>query len=135
VVALAVALAVVGCHDVAKDETASLSTAVERFRLADEREKHAREADIEHVKCTVDEVCIARDMCLSAASDLNKSEVIRVEVQRSLAKLESGALKKEDPEAQALPRKLDEAEALIKSSREKMTNCDTRLAALSQAHH
>jgi hypothetical protein len=131
---IAIPVGVVACHDVAKDETASLAAAIERFRLADDSEKYTRKDDIERVKCTVDDVCKARDACVAAADELNRSNRLRLEVKISLAKLEQGSLTKDDAEAKALPQKLDESEALLKSSRAHMTDCDTRVAALQAAH-
>lgn len=130
VVAVALVGLVAACESPKQREGASLTTAVERFRQAENVEKPARVEAVKAVACTAPEVCTAKAACLAAIEPTAKALSLKAEVERALSDLGSGKLARGSPEAEALPKKLDEAEALLKQGRDAMPRCDEALGGL-----
>lgn len=131
---LALALAL-GCDGGARREAEQLTTAVERFRRADNAGKPAAAEAIRAMACSDGEVCRARDACLAAADATSKALVLKSEVEQGLGALERGELAKESPEAQALLSKLEVAEKLLAEGHAALGPCDDQLVALKRKHH
>jgi hypothetical protein len=124
----------IGCDGPARRESEQLLTAVERFRRADNASKPGVVVAIRSSPCSAPEVCAAREACLSAAEATGNALALKSEVEQGLAALEKGALAKDSPEAQALPGKLDVAEALLKQGHEGLGPCEERLDALRRRY-
>jgi len=126
-----VALAVfVGCSGSAKREAAILIAAVDAFRRAESPAKEAGAKRVAAVACTDDRVCEARRACVSAIEPTAQALMLKEEVERSVASIESKTLAPDSPEARGLPAKLDKAERLLSDGRVGMAACDRRLAEL-----
>jgi hypothetical protein len=119
-----------GCESARDREAASLATAVERFRQADNLERPQRVEPVKAVACTAPEVCAAKAACLKGIEPTVKALALKAEVERGLADLKSGTLAPDSPEAAAMPKKLDEAEALLKEGKAAMDRCDQALGDL-----
>lgn len=124
----------VACDAPARSEAQQLASAVERFRRAANVEKPATVAAIRDVRCSDPEVCRAREVCLASAEATANALQLKSDVEQGLAALEKGELAKESPEAQALPGKLDQAEALLKDGHGRLAACDDQIMALKRRH-
>ncbi len=133
-VLVAILLVVSACESTARREAEQLVSAVERFRRADNAEKPAMVDAIRAVPCTDGEVCRAREECLASAEATAKALRLKSEVEQSLAALEKGQLAKDSPEAQALPSKLDTAQALLEEGHGRLAACDEQTSALKRKH-
>jgi hypothetical protein len=118
------------CGASAKQEAASLITATDRFRRAENAAKPDRLSDISRVVCTDAEVCEAKRVCEAAAKQTAEAILLKNEVERGLADVERGVISKSDDAATALPGKLDLAERLLTQGHEAMPACDQKLLAL-----
>lgn len=127
-------LVVAACESGARREAEQLVSAVERFRRAENAEKPAMVEAIRAVPCSDGEVCRAREECLASAEATAKALRLKSEVEQGLAALEKGQLAKDSPEAQALPKKLDEAQTLLEQGHTRLAACDDRVMALKRAH-
>jgi hypothetical protein len=118
------------CGRSAKQEATRLVEAVDRFRRADNRQKVAAATAVSAAGCTDPEVCDARGACVAAVDATSRALALKDEVSRAVDDLAAKKLKPEDPVAQALPGKLDEAEALLHEGRAKMPACEDRITNL-----
>ncbi len=128
-------LALGACDGPAKRESEQVVFAVERFRKADNASKPAAVDTLRSIKCTVEEVCRARDACLASAEATARALKLKSEVEQSLIAIEKDAMPKDSDEARQLPFKLDEAEGLLKEGFERLGPCDDQVQALKRKHH
>lgn len=131
---VAMLLASAACDAGAKREAEQLVSAVERFRRAENAEKPAMVDAIRAVPCNDAEVCRAREECLASAESMAKALRLKSEVEQALGALEKGQLAKDSPEAQALPKKLDEAQTLLEQGHGRLAACDEQTSALKRKH-
>ena len=123
-----------GCDNAEKREAERLIDAVGIFRRADNNAKPGAVENLRVVPCTAPDVCRARDACLASAEATAKALRLKNEVEQALAKIEKGELSKDTPKAKALPKKLDEAETLLKEGHDGLTACDDQIQALKRKH-
>ncbi len=126
---LAVA-AMTACTATAKREADSLASAVEAYRRTEGPMKPARARAVSEVACSDARVCDAKADCVAAVDATTRALALKDEVAARVGDIEHGALDRNSPEAQALPGKLDEAERLLKEGRDRMRQCDEKLANL-----
>jgi hypothetical protein len=134
VLVLVLALGAAGCDNAEKREAERLVETVTMFRRADNNAKPGAVENLRAVPCTAPDVCRARDACLASAEATAKALRLKNEVEQGLAKVEKGELAKDSPEAKALPKKLDEAETLLKEGHDGLTGCDDQIQALKRKH-
>ena len=139
--ALAVRAALVGlftlaaaCTNDAKVQTASLSTAVARYHLADNQGKQGAAEGIARVACTDADVCAAKQACVAGSAAIVKGLALKAEVESGLADVNAHRIAVDDPRASGLFGKLDEGKHVIEEGRVALESCDTRLAALKRKH-
>lgn len=125
---------VAGCGTGSKQEAAQVVEAVERFRRADNAAKPDTVGTLRAVKCSVSDVCKARDACLAAAEATSKALRIKSEVEQGLVALEKDAMARDAAEARALPAKLDEAESLLKEGFDALPACDDHVMGLKRKY-
>lgn len=128
------ALLLVGCNIEAKQEADSLVRAMERFRKAENKDKPELIGLVKNTKCSAADVCSARAECLAYADATARALVLKRDVELSLLAVESGAVPKDSEEAKALPRKLDEAEKLLKEGFGHLEPCDGALMGLRRTY-
>lgn len=131
-VALVVLLA--GCSVEAKQEADSLVRAMERFRKAENKDKPDLLGVVKNTKCSAADVCAARAECLAYADATAQALRLKRDVELSLLVLEADAMSKDSDEAKALPRKLDDAERLLKEGFGHLEPCDGALLALRRTY-
>jgi hypothetical protein len=135
--ASALALIVVGlgaCDGADRRDAETIVSAVGRFRTADLDATPAVVDALKNTPCRAADVCAAKQACVVAGEALTRSLQLKAEVAAAIAKVESGALSKEAPEAQSLSSKLDEAEAQLKASHDALPACDDQVRALKRKH-
>ncbi len=128
------ALALAECAGSAKRESAALIGAVDRYRRADNASKAGLVESISGVACTDAQVCDAKQACLAAIEPTARALRLKDEVTLRLSDIEHKRLALDEPEAQALPDKLDEATRLLTEGRAKMTDCEKKLTDLRLLH-
>lgn len=133
-VAFAACAALAGCDGAERRDAASVVTAVARFRSADNASTPAMVEALKATPCTALDVCKTRDDCVATGEATAKALRLKTEVEQGLAALEKGTLAKDSPEAQELPKKLDEAERLLKQGHDGLTKCDEQVQALKRKH-
>jgi hypothetical protein len=133
-VAAAVALLVPSCTSRGRQEAAQVAEAMDRFRKADNASKPATVGSLRAVKCSVTDVCHARDACLASAEATSKSLVLKSEVEQTLSAVEKGTMLTDAPAARALGGKLDEAETLLKEGFAALPACDDQIMALKRKY-
>jgi hypothetical protein len=104
--------------------------AVDSFRLAESGSKNAQAKQVASVACTDQSVCDAKRACVAAIDPTTRALSLKEEVERGVGDIESKRVAVDSPEARSLPGKLDEAEALLKDGRLRMSACDRKLAEL-----
>jgi hypothetical protein len=127
--ALLVALAT-GCGNSAKREASGLAAAVEQYRRADNAARSERAEAVVAAPCTDAVVCAAKEACLAAISPTVRALALKDQVAERLADLEARRLAPDASAAMELPRKLDDAERLLKEGHAKMQDCEKALADL-----
>jgi hypothetical protein len=130
-VAFAILLLFAACSDRTRRETQALVDAVDAYRHADSASKAARGKAVGEVACSDPQVCAARQICVAAIEPTTQALALKDEVTARIGDIEKGALAPDSGVAQALPGKLDDAERLLRQGRDKMGECDVKLAALS----
>jgi hypothetical protein len=118
----------------ARQEAQQVAEAMDRFRKADNASKPSTVATLRAVKCTVTDICKARDACLASAEATSKSLVLKNEVEQGLSAVEKGTTPKDSAEARALGPKLDEAETLLKEGFAALPACDDQIMALKRKY-
>jgi hypothetical protein len=128
---VACVLAAVACAPGSgKRETSALLNAVDGYRRADTSAKANRVAALQTVTCSEPPVCDAKAVCVAAVEPTTRALLLKDEVAARLADIEQRRLAPDAPEASALPGKLDEAQRLLETGRQKMTECERRLSDL-----
>jgi hypothetical protein len=128
---MCVALAACGTS---KPEAASLVASVERFHRASNDERPARADDVAKVVCEAPDVCEAKTLCTAATTPTGKALRLKHEAEAILGDLEAGRRQKDDPDVQALARKLDDATTLLTEGHEKMPACDMKILILRERY-
>jgi hypothetical protein len=127
---LAIATTVAACSGAGKREAVALLDAVDRYRNADGSSKLARGQAVAAVECSAGPVCEAKRVCVAAIEPTTRALELKDEVAQRVADIERKHLDVASPEAQALSGKLDEATKLLEAGRQKMSECERRLADL-----
>src|SRR5262249_19179023 len=130
----ALVLLAAACDSAQRRDAASVVAAVERFRVADLPSTPAAVDALTKTPCASQETCDARDVWARAGAATARSLVLKDEVGKTIAAVESGALPRESPEAQGLSKKLDEAEAALKAGHDGLPACDERVQALKRKY-
>lgn len=132
---IAFVLALLACDGAERRDAESVVLAVTRFRTADHAATPAMVEALRMTPCNAPDVCKTRDDCVAVGEATSKALRLKAEVERGLAALEKGALAKDSAEAKELPKKLDDAETLLKQGHEGLTKCDEQVQALKRKHH
>jgi hypothetical protein len=122
------------CESAERRDAQVVLEAVVRFRKADGPSTPAAFDALKATPCVAPDVCHARDVCLAAGDPVAKGFRLKAEVERDLAALHDGTLPKDSPEAQDMPRKLEEAEELLKKGRAALAACDEAALALKRKY-
>ncbi len=128
------ALVLLACESAERAEAQRVVAAVDRFRQAQNPDKPAAAEALRAVPCSAPDVCKARDTCLVTADTWGRAIRLKNEVEKGLDAIEKGTLAKDSPEAKELPKKLDEAEALLKEGHDKLQPCDDEVMSLRRKH-
>ncbi len=115
-------------------DAATVTSAIRRFRTADNPSIPSAVDALRATPCSAPEACHARDTCLAAGEKTAKALRINAEVEQGLAALDKGTLKPETPEAQSLPKKLEESKVLLKEGLDGLPACDERVLSLKKKH-
>jgi hypothetical protein len=132
--AVVLPLATTACRAGARAEAERLAASVDRFRRAENVDKPTSLESLRAVPCSASDVCRARDACLASAEATVKALRLKQDVEDGLGLVERGELPRESLEAQALPEKLDEAEALLKEGFSLLPACDDKMIALRRTY-
>lgn len=127
-----VVLLPLGCTPRDKEEAATLITAVERVRAAPNEAKASQVPALEAAPCSDASLCETKKECVTFAKSTVQGLALKAEVERALADVKSGKLKADDPAAQALPGKLDDASRALKDGEAALLRCDERLVRLKR---
>lgn len=132
-VALAV-MALAACGKRAAEvELESLSEAVGRFHRASNADKPSAAEALHGLVLRDPGVVAVHVDCMRAADATAQALELKREVELGLAALEHGTLAKDSAQAQALPGKVDQAEALLAKGHDLMPRCDDGIARLERA--
>ena len=132
--AASMVLALAACDSAERRDAETVVAAVTRFRSADNASTPAMVDALKATPCTAPDVCRTRDDCAATGEATAKALRLKDEVEKGLLALEKGTLAKDAPEAQELPKKLDEAEVLLKKGHEGLAKCDEEVQALKRKH-
>jgi hypothetical protein len=127
-------VALLACENPDRVEAQRVVAAVDRFRQAQNPDKPAMADTLRAVPCSATDVCKARDACLITADTWGRAIRLKSEVEKGLDAIEKGTLAKDSPEAKALPKKLDEAESLLKEGHDGLQPCDDQVMALKRKY-
>jgi hypothetical protein len=119
-----------GCSGSAKRESASLLAAMDLYERADNASKGVQAQAFAGVACSAPQVCDAKRACLAAITPTARALALKDEVSARIDDLQAKRLSPDAPEAQGLPAKLDLATKLLNEGREKMPDCEKKLADL-----
>lgn len=122
------------CDSADRRDAETVISAVARFRSADNASTPAMVEALKATPCSAPDACKTRDDCVATGEATSKALRLKAEVERSLAAVEKGTLAKDSPEATELPKKLDEAEALLKRGLDGLAKCDEGVQALKRKH-
>jgi hypothetical protein len=128
------ALLLVACDSAERRDAASVIAAVQRFRSADNVSTPAMVDALRATPCSTPDACKVRDECVAAGEPTAKALRLKAEVEKGLGALESGGLSKDSEEAKALPKKLDDAEALLTLGHQSLPKCDDAVQALKRKY-
>jgi hypothetical protein len=128
------AILVGACDGAERRDAQSVVAAVTRFRTADNASTPAMVEALKATPCTAPDVCKTRDDCVTTGEATARALRLKGDVERGLAALESGTLAKDSAEARELPKKLDDAEALLKQGHDGLAKCDEEVQALKRKH-
>jgi hypothetical protein len=129
-----IAIGAVGCDGAERRDAESVVMAVTRFRTADHAATPAMVEALRMTPCSAPDVCKTRDDCVAVGQATSKALKLKAEVEKGLAALERGTLPKDSAEAKELPKKLDDAETLLKEGHEGLAKCDEQVQALKRKH-
>ncbi len=127
-------LPLVACDSAERRDAETVVVAVTRFRTADNASTPAMVDALKATPCHAPDVCKTRDDCAATGEATAKALRLKNEVAKALPALESGTLSKDSPEAKELPKKLDEAEVLLKQGHDGLAKCDEEVQALKRKH-
>jgi hypothetical protein len=131
---LVLALALVpACKSGPVSNAEELSRLVAAYRAAQLSDKEAAALAIEQFKCTSKVVSFAYDACRRSAVPTRRALVQKREVKDALARIESGALAKDAPEALGLGAKLDAIERDLQAGRDTLPACADELSSLRRS--
>lgn len=134
VAALGALLVLAACDGAERRDAQTVVMAVGRFRRADNASTPAMVEALRSTPCVAPDACRARDVCLEAGEATASALRLKSEVEAGLAALERGALPKDSLEAEALPAKLERAEALLRRGHDGLPACDEQIQALKRRH-
>ena len=123
-------LALSACTSGARREAASLASAVERYRHAENVQKPAEATTIARVTCSDREVCDAKEACLAMSEPTSKGLALKVEVELGLKDLEAKRIAPESDAAHALAQKLEDSSRLLEKGRAALPACDEKILNL-----
>jgi hypothetical protein len=131
----AIALIVLGgCDSTERRDAEVVLTAIARFRAADNASTPAMVDALKATPCVAPDACKAKDECVTTGEATAKALRLKAELEIGIGALERGTLAKDSPEAQALPKKLDEAETLLKQGHDGLAKCDEQVQALKRKY-
>ncbi|MBX3227331.1 MAG: hypothetical protein KF837_08460 [Labilithrix sp.] len=126
--------ALTSCDSAERRDAEVVLTAIHRFRSAPNESLPAMVDALRATPCANPDTCRARDECLALGESTAKALRLKSEVEQSLAALDKGTLAKDSAEAQSLPKKLDDAETLLKQGHAGLPRCDDAVQALKRKH-
>jgi hypothetical protein len=127
--ALALAAGTSACTST-KRESASLVTAVDRYRKAAMSAKAPLADALDAVPCTAPEVCAAKEACVGSSRPTVKGVALKAEVETALAALHGGKLTQDEAASLGLAQKLDQATQLLEEGQVRLSVCEARITAL-----
>lgn len=127
-------LALSACDGAERRDAERVLAAVTRFRTADNASTPRMVDALKATPCSAPDVCRTRDVCAATGEATARALVLKNEVEQALAGIEAGRVPKDSPEAQALPKKLDEASELLAKGHEGLARCDEEVQALKRKH-
>jgi hypothetical protein len=127
-------LVLASCDSAERRDAETVIVAVTRFRTADNASTPAMVDALKATPCTAPDACKTRDDCVSTGEATAKALRLKAEVEKGLSALEKGTLAKDSPDAKELPKKLDEAEILLKQGHDGLARCDEQVQALKRKH-
>ncbi len=129
-----VTVALAACDGAERRDAETVLIAVNRFRIADNATTSAALEALKATPCIAVEACRTRDACALPGESTAKALRLKAEVEKGLAALEKGTLTRDSPEAQELPKKLADAETLLKKGHDGLAACDEQVHALKRKH-
>ena len=118
------------CTNGARREAASLASAVERYRHAENIQKPAEAVTIARVACSDPDVCDAKNACLAMSEPTSRGLALKAEVEQGLKDLEAKRITPESQAAHALAQKLEDSSRLLEKGRAALPACDEKVLAL-----
>jgi len=118
------------CSGAGRRETAALLRAVEVYRRADDASRARRAEAIFAVACSSTDICAAKDACFAAADATTRALRLKDDVASRVVEIDQKRLSPDSGEAAALPAQLDEAQRLLDTGRQRMSDCERRLGQL-----
>jgi hypothetical protein len=128
-------LSFVACDSADRQDAASVVSAIRRFRSADNASTPSAVDALKATPCSSDDACRTKQTCLVSGEATANALRLKSEVEQGLVDLERGTLAKDSPEAKEMPKKLDQAETLLKKGLEGLPACDEQVVALRRKHH
>lgn len=125
-------MAPLACNGSAK-EAELMVAAIDQYRNASGDPDVVRAAEaLAATRCENENVCRARDACLAASDPMRRALTLKREVEVGIAGIQPG-----DQSAGnlGLTRKLDEADGLLRASKEKLELCDVEEQGLRHRYH
>lgn len=124
-----------GCDSAERRDAASVLIAIQRFRTAPNETLPSMVDNLRSTPCASTDACKARDECLALGELTARALRLSNEAEQTLAALKKGTVAESSPEALLVPKKLDEASALLKQGHEGLPRCDEAVQALKRKHH
>ena len=126
------AVVLLACTSAGKSEAASLSVAVERYRMANNASKGGTADALDKTACSVPDVCETKRLCVAVSDPTSRALALKNEVERGLSDVRTGKLASDSPKARELPDKLEEAARLLEAGHAALPECDGKLMALKR---
>jgi hypothetical protein len=124
---------VLACKSGPVSNAEELSRLVAAYRAAQLSDKEAAALALEQFKCTSKVVSFAHEACLRSAVPTRRALVQKREVKDALARIESGALAKDAPEALSLAAKLDAIAQDLQTGRDALPACADELSSVRRS--
>jgi hypothetical protein len=118
-----VGVTLVGCSRHDKLEAASLVASVDRFRMMNKDDQPGQAKIIADTTCHDPEVCNARTACVDSSAAIAQALLIMNENEHTLADLKAHRTGLEDEVVKNIPKKLDQAAALLTHGYTQLENC------------